>query len=95
MGCPDVYYKKILILFLRNIGVTINISELSEDNLESMVLLEKQSIPEKDFYYAAGLAVAQIMVESMIDDSCDKVNTCIGGLVDFEELIGIREEFYE
>lgn len=92
MGCPDVYYKKILILFLRNLGVAINILELSEDNLESMVLLEKQNISEKDFYYEAGLAVAQIISESVFDDSCDKVNACIGGLVDFEELIGIGEE---
>ena len=90
MGCPDVYYKKFLILFLRNLGVDINMSELSEDDLESMVLLEKQNIAEKDFYYEAGLVAAQIMAESIVNDSCDKVNACIGGLVNFEEFIGIR-----
>ena len=90
MGCPDVYYRKILILFLRNLGIAVDMSELSEDNLENMVLLERQNISEKDFYYEAGLAVAQIMAESMIDDSCDKINACIGGLVNFEEFIGVR-----
>ena len=65
-------------------------SELSEDNLESMVLLEKQNITEKDFYYEAGSAVAQIMAESIVNDSCDRVNACIGGLVNFEEFIGVR-----
>ena len=90
MGCPDVYYKKILISFLRNLGVDISVSELSEDNLESMVLLEKQNITEKDFYYEAGSAVAQIMAESIVNDSCDRVNACIGGLINFEEFIGVR-----
>ena len=89
MGCPDVYYKRILILFLRNLGVDISVSELSEDNLESMVLLEKQNITEKDFYYEAGSSVAQIMAESIVNDSCDRVNACIGGLVNFEEFIGV------
>lgn len=89
MGCPDVYYKRILILFLKNLGVDISMSELNEDNLESMVLLEKQNITEKDFYYEAGLAVAQIMTGSIVNDSCDKVNACIGGLVNFEEFIGV------
>lgn len=90
MGCPDVYYKRILILFLRNLGVDINMPELSEEDLESMALLEKQNIAEKDFYYKAGLAVAQIMTESMLNDICDRVNACIGGLVNFEEFIGVR-----
>ena len=90
MGCPDVYYKRILILFLRNLGVDISVSELSEDNLESMVLLEKQNITEKDFYYEAGSAVTQIITESILNDSCDKVNACIGGVVNFEEFIGAR-----
>ena len=89
MGCPDVYYKRILILFLRNLGVDISVSELSEDNLESMVLLEKQNITEKDFYYEAGSAVTQIITESILNDSCDKVNACIGGVVNFEEFIGV------
>ena len=89
MGCPDVYYKRILILFLRNLGVDINVSELSEDNLESMVLLEKQNITEKDFYYEAGLSVARTIDEIVINESCDKINACIGGLVNFEEFIGI------
>ena len=89
MGCPDVYYKKFLISFLRNLRVAINMSELSEDDLESMVLLEKQNITEKDFYYEAGSAVAQIMAESIVNDSCDRVNACIGGLVNFEEFIGV------
>ena len=89
MGYPDMYYKRILILFLKNLGVDISVSELSEDSLESMVLLEKQNITEKDFYYEAGLAVARIMTESIVNDSCDKVNACIGGVVNFEEFIGV------
>ena len=64
-------------------------SKLSEDNLESMVLLEKQNIAEKDFYYEAGSAAVEIMAESIVNDSCDKVNACIGGLVNFEEFIGV------
>ena len=90
MGCPDVYYKKILISFLKNLWVDISVSELSEDNLESMVLLEKQNIAEKDFYYEAGSAAVEIMAESIVNDSCEGVNDCIGGLVNFEEFIGIR-----
>ena len=90
MGCPDVYYKRILILFLRNLGVDISVSELSEDDLESMVLLKKQTITEKEFYYEAGLSVARTIDEIVINDSCDKINACIGGLSNFEELIGIR-----
>lgn len=93
MGCPDVYYRKILILFLRNLRIAVDMSELSEDNLESMILLEKQNISERNFYYEAGLVVAQIMAESMIDDSCDKVNACIGGLVNFEELLGLGDRY--
>ena len=89
MGCPDVYYKRILILFLKNLGVDISVSELSEDNLESMVLLEKQNTTEKDFYYEAGSAAVETMVESIVNDSCDRVNACIGGLVNFEEFIGV------
>ena len=89
MGCPDVYYKRILILFLRNLGVDISVSGLSEDDLESMVLLEKQNIAEKDFYYEAGSAAVEIMAESIVNDSCDRVNACIGGVVNFEEFIGV------
>ena len=90
MGYPDVYYKKFLISFLRNLRVAINMSELSEDDLESMVLLKKQNITEKEFYYEAGLSVARTIDEIVINDSCDKINACIGGLVNFEEFIGVR-----
>ena len=90
MGCPDVYYKKFLISFLRNLRVAINMLELSEDDLESMVLLKKQNITEKEFYYEAGLSVARTIDEIVISDSYDKINACIGGLANFEEFIGIK-----
>lgn len=89
MGCPDIYYKNALLIFLKFLGKNISKSKNIRE-LEFDILLEKEIISENFFYYEAGRACQEVLTEVLKYDGCDALNACIGGLILFEDFLKLE-----
>ena len=99
MGSPEYYYKELL----QNLAYHLYIDEdkdlaikflrgKSISALEHYVLKKKSGIKEKDFYYAAGKTVGNVIKRADDEDGIDGFNACIGGLSCFEDFIGVLND---
>ena len=68
----------------KNVDKIKNICELEDE-----ILLEKENFIEKYFYYEAGRACNQVLNKALEQDDCNGVNGCFGGLISFENFLGI------
>lgn len=97
MGCPSVFYKRVLQSFAYSLVCLEDnklakelINEKSEERLEKFILDKKKNLSEKQFYYDAGRAAEYVLKEAD-EEGCDAFNACIGGLDMFDSLIGLEE----
>lgn len=99
MGCPDIYYKRALQNFAHCLAAEDNnwllANQLHEEEcnaiLESFILEKKDEMDEKLFFYDAGRA-CQCTFDEAYEEGCDAMNASAGGVIEFEYLIGIRED---
>ena len=98
MGCPSIYYKRVLQCFSHALVYTENknlakelLNEKSVEKLETFILDKKKSINEKQFYYNAGRATEYVLNEAD-EEGCDAFNACIGGLGMFDNFIGLEDD---
>ncbi len=98
MGCPDLYYKKILQTFnhrLRSLlgkNCDINIEEMSEEELENEIVKHKEEANDRQFYYLAGMSSDSVYCEVYFQGGNDAFNACIGALTQFEIFIGLEDD---
>lgn len=98
MGSPFVWYKVALENFVVNLGIVPvdkkpnEISEMSREELETIIRDRSNRISEKKFYYNAGISIAQMLEEVNNTGSCDALNAACGGLGEFEDFIGIHDD---
>ena len=97
MGCPHIYYKRALQYFAHALAYMEDtklakelFEETSEKKLENFILLKKEQMKEKEFYYDAG-RTSQCVLEEADEECNDAFNAAIGGLNEFEYFIGIQE----
>lgn len=90
MGCPDIYYKRVMKAFLS----IFDNAESSDDEyiLESEILKYRTLLSEKEFYYNVGRVCEYTLNDAIENDGCDGMNACIGGLIEFEILVGLKGE---
>jgi hypothetical protein len=99
MGNPSVYYKRALQYLAHCLAFedgNFNLAkelyfEESEERLERFILEKKLQYDERLFFYNAGRA-CQVTFDEAHEEGCDAMNASIGGVVEFEYLIGIRED---
>lgn len=99
MGNPIKYYKKALQTFAYSLNYLSDQNKakamFEEQNTEIMekdILEWKNKMTEKEFYYEAGKASENILAKASKEDGCDGFNACVGGLISFEDFIGITDE---
>lgn len=97
MGCPDIYYRKVLQCFAHCLNYTkdkkkaaLLSQEESCEVLEKEIMQWKNELHTKDFYYQAGLTTEHVLNDADTNDGCDGLNACLGGLNMLEEFIGIE-----
>lgn len=98
MGNPDTFYKKALQDFaycLTYMGDKKLAKELSEEKsiskLEQYILQKKEQIEEREFFFEAGRTFEHVVNEAY-ETGNDAMNASIGGLYEFECLIGLRDD---
>lgn len=97
MGCPDIYYKKVLQCFAYCLNyqqdkkkAALLSQEESCEVLKKEITQCKNELHTKEFYYQAGLTAEHVLNDADTNDGCDGLNACLGGLNMFEEFIGIK-----
>ena len=97
MGCPSIYYKRVLqcfahaLVYMEDSKLAKELSEeKSEEKLEKFILEKKNTCNEKQSYYDAGRTIEYVLNESD-EDGCDAFNACIGGINMFNSCIGLKE----
>ena len=98
MGCPDIYYKKVLQAFCYDLAYDTNeedanklYREQNNEKLENFILEKKNSMKEQQFYYEAGMTTQSLLCAAN-EDGIDAFNACLGGVFQFECLIGVEVE---
>ncbi len=99
MGCPDIYYIRALQSLAHcfaynngNVKLARKLSnETSKKRLEDFILLQKEHMEEKQFYYHAGRA-SQYVLEEAEREGVDSMNASCGGIFEFECFLGIRSK---
>ena len=98
MGCPSIYYKRVLQCFAYALVFTDDkklaeelSEEESEEKLEKLILDKKETCDIRQFYYYAGRSCQQVLNE-VDTEGCDALNACICGLGMFDNLIGLRDD---
>ena len=91
MGCPDIYYE----CFVREAGRLITYSKnIDKDtplkDMECRIIGYKH---DPDFYFNCGIASANVLHNVRDEKGNDAFNAALGGLSEFESLIGNDEEF--
>lgn len=100
MGCPTIYYRKILQSFACNLAYETKATKLAvklcEENdierLEKYILEQKKNLSTELFYYRGGLASMHTLKETDKNDGNDGFDACIGGLNMFERFIGLEKK---
>jgi len=99
MGCPEIYYKQAIRNFAHALAYNMNgkdfatklYEEKSDEIIENFIKEKKETCDEKQFYYDAGRA-SQLVQDMAENEGIDAFNACIGGLISFDQLIGLEEE---
>lgn len=96
MGCPHIYYKRALqylahaLIYMENSKLAKELfEETSEKKLETFILHKKSQMADNLFYYDAGRASQRVMTEAY-EEGCDPLNASIGGIIEFEDFVGIE-----
>lgn len=99
MGCPNKYYKKVLQTFSHSLNYLNDnnragemFREQNEEILEKDIMVWKNKMSERQFYYDAGKASESVLTGVYENEGCDGFNACIGGLALFDDFIGISNE---
>ena len=99
MGCPDIYYERALKNLCYFLDCHTNkelAKKLYEEKdikvLEEHILEKKETLPEKDFFYNAGMASMYTLNKANAFDGCDGFNACLDGLSRFGNFIGLIDE---
>lgn len=90
MGCPDIYYGR----FVREADRLITYSR-NTDKVTSLEEIEQRISGHKhnsDFYFNCGIAAANVMYSVQKEEGVDAFNAALGGLSEFESLIGNNDE---
>lgn len=96
MGSPSIYYKRAIQDFAYCLASEEDDFKLAKElyiensveRLEKYISEKKISFDEKLFFYNAGLASQHIIYEAD-KEGCDAVNAACGGIVEFEDFIGL------
>ena len=97
MGCPDRHYK----IALQNFAYVLTCmknkrladrwrEEDSEELLKEYTLSKKKVVSTDRYYYDAGIAIQQMMDEA-VEEGCDSMNATLGGMIMFEDFLGLRD----
>ena len=96
MGNPHVYYKNALqcfayyLTYMENTELAKTLyQEESEEKLEEFILKKKETVSEKEFYYQAGRSCQEVL-HMAEKEGTDQYNASFGGLLDFEDFIGLE-----
>lgn len=90
MGCPDIYYER----FVREADRLITYSQ-NTDKVTPLKEIEQRILGYKhnsDFYFNCGIAAAHILDNVQEEEGGDAFNAALGGLSEFESLIGNNDE---
>lgn len=98
MGCPHMFYKMALqdfahcLTYMDDTKLAKELStEESEEKLEQYILQKKEQIEEKEFFFEAGRTFEHVANEAY-EMGNDAMNASLGGLYEFECLIGLRND---
>lgn len=89
MGCPDIYYER----FVREADRLITYS-WNTDKVTPLKEMEQKILGYKhnsDFYFNCGIAAAHVL-DNVQEEGGDAFNAALGGLSEFESLIGNDDE---
>lgn len=96
LGDTSLYYKEALqelsyqLLFDKNQKTAASYRENNNiTELEKIIMEEKSKISERKFYYNAGIAMCKVFTRVNREGYIDPFNACIGGMIDFEDFIGV------
>lgn len=90
MGCPDIYYER----FVREADRLITYS-WDTDKVTPLKDMEQRILGYKhnsDFYFNCGIAAAHVLDSASEEGNGDAFNAALGGLSEFESLIGNDDE---
>ena len=90
MGCPDIYYER----FVREADRLITYSR-NTDKVTPLEEMEQRISGYKhnsDFYFNCGIAAAHVLDNVQEEEGGDAFNAALGGLSEFESLIGNNDE---
>lgn len=90
MGCPDIYYERFVREADRLITYSWNTDKVTPlEEMEQKILGYKHN---SDFYFNCGIAAAHILDNVQEEEGGDAFNAALGGLSEFESLIGNNDE---
>lgn len=102
MGCIENYYKKVLQTFAYYLTYDNDIQRADQLNVENdievlkeFILTKKQGMSTEKFFYEASRTSMYVLDEINNSGGCDIFNACIGGLIEFENFIGLGMELEE
>lgn len=90
MGCPDIYYER----FVREADRLVTYSWDTDKNtpLKDMERRISGYKHNSDFYFNCGIAAAHVLDNVQEEEGGDAFNAALGGLSEFESLIGNNSE---
>lgn len=90
MGCPDIYYERFVREADRLLAYSWNTDEVKPlKDIEQRISGYKHN---SDFYFNCGIAAANVLYSVKEEEGGDAFNAALGGLSEFESLIGNDSE---